>query len=169
MTSPFYFTFLPVLIAVKPLLYSTSILLFKFSLPSIPEPHFLSSCQGSLPTSCSPAMSPIKIVSLNANGLNNPTKQRAIFYHLRRAKADIYLLQETHATDNSAALWSQEWGEQITSNNGTQSSKGVMILYDRNLTFKIACKWQDDDGRLLCVGLDIGGTMYSIANIYAPT
>lgn len=53
--------------------------------------------------------------------------------------------------------------------NRTQSSRGVLIMYNRNVSFSTAKRLQDDQGRLLAVDLDIAGTIYSIISIYAPT
>lgn len=114
-------------------------------------------------------MANIKVISLNVNGLNIDAKRRIIFDHLRKLKADLYLLQETHASDNSVRLWSQEWGGKILANNGTQSSKGVMILFDRSLSFKILNQWHDEEGRILGLDLELAGVVYSLINIYAPT
>ena len=38
----------------------------------------------------------VKIISLNVNGLGNPMKCSKVFAKLRRAKASVVFLQETH-------------------------------------------------------------------------
>lgn len=102
----------------------------------------------------------IKLISLNVNGINILTKRHVIFDHPRKPQADVCLLQETHATDNTAKLWAREWGGKLVANNGSQSSKGVMVLLARSSTFKITKQCQDDEGRLLCMDLEINGTTY---------
>lgn len=55
-------------------------------------------------------MESLKVVSMNVNGLNMNAKRRIIFDHLRQSKADIALLQETHATSTIENIWEKEWG-----------------------------------------------------------
>lgn len=69
-------------------------------------------------------MEGLKIVNLNVNGLNNANKRRIVFNHLQRTKADLFLLQETHATENTIKMWTQEWVGPIIANNGLQNSRG---------------------------------------------
>lgn len=53
---------------------------------------------------------PIKMVSLNVNGLKVPNKRRAIFGKLRDLEMDLCLLQETHSSVNDELVWKSEWG-----------------------------------------------------------
>lgn len=55
-------------------------------------------------------MESLKVVSMNVNGFNMGAKRRIIFDHLRQSKADIALLQETHATSTIEKMWEKEWG-----------------------------------------------------------
>lgn len=53
--------------------------------------------------------------------------------------------------------------------NGTKSSRGVLAMFDRNLSFTTSARHQDDQGRLLALDVIIAGATYSIISIYAPT
>lgn len=44
----------------------------------------------------------VKILSLNVNGLNNPIKRQKVMSKLRKEKAQIIYLQETHLTDQES-------------------------------------------------------------------
>lgn len=114
-------------------------------------------------------MEDLKIVSMNVNGLNLDAKRRSIFDHLRKEKADIALLQETHATSNSDKMWEKEWGGSAFFNNGSRSSRGVAILLNRNLSHKISKTNADSEGRILCLDIEIDGIIYTTASLYAPT
>lgn len=114
-------------------------------------------------------MDNLKIVSINVNGLNIPSKRRVIFDILRRSGAAFCLLQETHGTDISNHLWQKEWGGSAYFSNGTQSSRGVAILVSRkmsNLSPKIST---DDNGRIICMDVEIEHTTYTLGSFYAPT
>lgn len=109
------------------------------------------------------------MISLNVNGLNDRTKRHAVFTRIRESKADICLLQETHATDKTINLWSTEWEGPMMASNGTQGSRGVIIMCDRNLSFTTTKRLQDESGRILALDLHIANTTYSIISLYAPT
>lgn len=114
-------------------------------------------------------MHKLKVVSLNVNGLNSPPKRQIIFDYLRKTGADFYLLQETHATDATSRIWAQEWGGTIIANNGSQSSKGVMVMARRHLALQPIVCHQDNDGRILAMDVKVDEIIYTIINVYAPT
>lgn len=114
-------------------------------------------------------MEGISAVSLNVNGLNVPSKRRILFDHIRRSKADVALIQETHATGETEGLWRREWGGPAYFNNGSQSSKGVAILVSRDLCYDFVSQKSDEDGRILCVDLKIKDTIFTVCSVYAPT
>lgn len=109
------------------------------------------------------------MISLNVNGLNSPTKRRIVFDHLRKAKADICLVQETHSTPATEKIWKREWGGQGFFAHGSQSSRGVAVLTGRNLAFEVVKGRQDDEGRCMIVDLKLDGVVYTVGSIYAPT
>lgn len=114
-------------------------------------------------------MEGVRVVSMNVNGLNIPSKRHIIFDHIRRSKADVILLQETHATLASEKLWRSEWGGPAFFCNGSQSSRGVAILVIRDLAFHVVDQKEDENGRILCMDLQIKGTVYTFCSLYAPT
>ena len=54
----------------------------------------------------------LRIASLNVRGLRDNTKRREVFNWLRKKNFQIYMLQETHCTENTNDLWRTEWGYQ---------------------------------------------------------
>lgn len=83
-----------------------------------------------------------KVISMNVNGLNNPTKICAVFDYLRKAKADFYLLQETHSSPDTEKIWRQEWSAPAYFCNGNKSSRGVAILVIRDLVSRDPLSFQ---------------------------
>lgn len=110
-----------------------------------------------------------KFVSLNANGLRQPSKRRALFKELRTQNADLYLLQETHSTTADQKIRAAEWGGKVFFSHGRSNSKGVAVLLNRNLDVPVTVLHSDDNGRLLIIQLAIQGELIAIANLYAPT
>lgn len=66
-------------------------------------------------------------------------------------------------------MWEQEWGGPAYFSNGSSSSRGVAILMSRNLQVKILNTKTDQERRLLCMDIEIGGILYTLGSLYAPT
>lgn len=94
-------------------------------------------------------MSRIKILSLNTNGIANTIKRRVIFGNFRSQKAKFYLLQETHSTPESGFLWASEWGGRIFHSHGASNSRGVAIMLDRDVDYKMGSVVRDTEGRFV--------------------
>ena len=70
----------------------------------------------------------LKLLSLNVRGLGNFRKRRATFTWLRKQKADLIFLQETHTTKNCESQWKKEWGSSIMFSHGSTNARGVAVL-----------------------------------------
>lgn len=115
------------------------------------------------------AMEGIKLATLNVNGINIPSKRRAIFSSLREHNLDFYCIQETHSTDATINLWQSEWGGKIYSSSGLQNARGVAVLVKRALKHKIVKQARDTKGRILLLDVEILDTVYTVGSVYAPT
>ena len=112
----------------------------------------------------------VKLVSINARGLQDTLKRRSIFNYYR-ARANIICIQETHATENDEKIWEAEWGAKIVFSNGTAAARGVCILFDKTVPYRISRISNDTDGRILICELehlDDPSKRFSLATIYAP-
>ena len=78
-----------------------------------------------------------KIISLNARGIRDLNKRKAIFSWLQKQKADIAFLQETYSTPDVVEKWKFQWPGKIFYSHGTNHSKGVMILVSDRLQFEL--------------------------------
>ena len=110
----------------------------------------------------------LKVLSFNCNGLQDNAKRRQIFHYLKRKKADIVLLQESHCTKKEENIWKTEWGGRGFFSNGTSNSKGVCTLFKNNFDFKLHNVKKDEEGRVLCLDIEIDETRFVLCNIYAP-
>ena len=66
----------------------------------------------------------LKVASLNVRGLGNKEKRRETFNWLRSKRFSIYLLQETHCTNNFMQQWTSEWGYQALFSCCTSNKAG---------------------------------------------
>ena len=112
----------------------------------------------------------IDVFYLNCNGLNDKLKRNAVFSRLKRSAKGLYLLQETHSTMESERLWRNEWGsDSVYFSHGKSNSKGVAILISKDYEAKIINMQRDSEGRILVIDVERHGSIYTIANYYAPT
>lgn len=74
-------------------------------------------------------MDTLNVISLNAKGLNTPEKRRMLLQDMRRLKADVILLQETHFKNNTIPILKNKYFPiAYHSTNSQAKSRGVSIL-----------------------------------------
>ena len=110
----------------------------------------------------------LKIISLNARGLNKTTKRRQIFRWLHQQKSDVIFLQETYSSPKTINLWEAEWGGKIFASHGSTHSRGVMILFKPRLDVTIDKIIPDKNGRYILAETLVDGSKLVFLNIYAP-
>ena len=87
---------------------------------------------------------------------------------LRAKKFSIYLLQETHSTENTTPVWSAEWGLTSLFTSYSSSSGGVAILFNNNFTFQLQRSFLDNTGRFVICDIKTNEKLITLATIYAP-
>ena len=110
----------------------------------------------------------IKISSTNCRGLGDYKKRKDVFNYLRNKKHGIYCLQDTHFTKNMEPYIKAEWGGEVIFNSHTSNSRGVCILFNYNIEYKVIRSNTDQDGNLLILDLEVEGKHFSLVNIYGP-
>ena len=114
-------------------------------------------------------MDKLSLVSLNINGLKNDKKRKALFTLLRSNNYDIIFLQETHChLKQEQKRWSLEWDGQSIWCLGCYKSKGVTVLFNRNVSFDFENVEIDINGRYIIFDLVMSDSKYRLMNIYAP-
>ena len=61
-----------------------------------------------------------------------------------------------------------EWGGEIIFNSHTSNSRGVCILFNNNIEYKVLRTRTDQEGNLLILDLEVEGQHISLVNIYGP-
>lgn len=75
------------------------------------------------------------ICSVNARGLLNDVKRKAIFLYAKSLNTDFCFIQESHANSSDFKFWKSQWGDELFSSFGSNFS-AVVVYTDRNpLTF----------------------------------
>ena len=109
-----------------------------------------------------------KICSLNVRGLGERLKRREPFNWLRAKKFCIYLLQETHCSENTTATWSSEWGYETLFSCCSGASGGVAIFFNNNFAFQLQRSYSDPKGRFIICDIKTNERLFTLATIYAP-
>lgn len=110
----------------------------------------------------------LTILSLNVRGLNVNIKRVKCQELMRRANADIVLIQESHLKQGDVQRMQNKQYMVVSSSSSGSSSKGVMIMFKRNLPMKIEGTSNDKSGRVAYVCTSIYGTKVAFISVYAP-
>ena len=111
-------------------------------------------------------MSNIKIVSLNANGLNADLRRTRVLTWARCQKIDILLLQETHTVSTEEYKWYRDWEGDVFFSHGTTNSRGVAILISQKLKYDLVNKDKDSEGRMCLIEISVNDQILTLCNIY---
>jgi len=67
-----------------------------------------------------------KIVSLNVQGIRDPTKRRGIFTYLKDQKASFSFLQETYCESSDENVWRNKWEGEVFFSHGSKHKQRCM-------------------------------------------
>ena len=83
-------------------------------------------------------------------------------------KGKIIFLQETHSTNKCEQIWQNEWGGRIYFAHGSSEARGVCIMFDNSIDFKVLNTIADTEGRYLILDVTLDSKRITLANIYGP-
>ena len=110
----------------------------------------------------------VNISSSNVRGLHDPQKRKDVFHYLRGKNIQICCLQETHFTESLEPYIQAEWGGNVVFNSYTSNSKGVCILFNNNLEYKIVNTRKDAEGNFILLDLITEDKKLTLVTIYGP-
>ena len=110
------------------------------------------------------------VLSLNTAGIGDSFKRRKGFNYLKKSCSSkgIVLLQETHSTARSEAVWTSQWGCGKDAVHPTSNSKGVLIAFRESINYRIRVAQCDANGRYIILDLEIDNCPFILINYYAP-
>ena len=98
-----------------------------------------------------PTGSYLSIITLNVDGLNEPTKRQRQADWIQKQDPYIYCLQETHhKTRDTYRLKVKSW-KKILHVNRDQKKAGVVILLSGKIDFKINTVKRDKEGHYIMI------------------
>lgn len=106
--------------------------------------------------------------SWNVKGINHPVKRSKVLSHLKSLAADIIFLQETHLKLDSKDKLKCRWIENIYQSNFSVKARGVAILIQKGVPFKLKTLKTDKEGRYIILSGEMHSFPITLVNVYAP-
>lgn len=113
-------------------------------------------------------MAELKILSYNVQGLGGISKRTDVLDFLKSTNFDIFCLQETHFTDTMEKSILNMWNGECLFNNYRSNSRGVAILFGKNIEYKVHNKITDNEGNFIVADITAQNQRFTLANIYGP-
>jgi len=107
----------------------------------------------------------LSLFFLNARGLKNNIKRKALFLFSKRHKVDFCFFQESHSTSKDVKFWRSQWGNDIWLSHGSEHSAGVGIMR-YNFNGNILETSIDPSGHFLLMVVVINHFILIIVNVY---
>lgn len=107
----------------------------------------------------------VSIFSVNARGIRNQLKRKALFLYCLNKNADFYFIQETHAIETDVSFWRNQWGRQIWFSFGNNKSAGVAILQGQ-FKGKVIKQAADTEGHWIMLLIEVDQSHFLIINTY---
>lgn len=114
-------------------------------------------------------MTNLRILSCNAQGLQGSEKRIDVFEYIKNKIYDIYCLQDTHFVDDKKADIINQWGNSKSIfSNFKSNSRGVAILFSKEIDLQIHRKIVDDNGNFIIVDMTVYNQRLTLVNLYGP-
>ena len=97
-------------------------------------------------------------------------KRRDLFQYIRKKNYNIACLQDVHIDNKMHSYVKAEWGYNIvlSSKEGTNASRGVMILINNNFSCDIGNILTDTEGNFVIMELKLLEEKITLASTYGP-
>lgn len=114
-------------------------------------------------------MDKFEILTVNARGLNSDEKRTKLYAWLHDIQTDIIFVQETHYIEKDVLKYDARWlGKSYHCFSDSKFSRGVSILFKKELDVELIEKHGSIDGRRLFLKVKINGIELTLVNVYAP-
>ena len=108
------------------------------------------------------------IGSLNARGLGQVEKRNDVFTWLKAKKLSIYCVLDFHCKSSLYNQYSKEWGSECVFSEGTGDSRGIAVMFSKDLEYKILHKDIDTEGNYIILDLQVFDHRFTLVAVYGP-
>ena len=113
-------------------------------------------------------MTEINILSVNTQGLQSIQKRHDVFNYLKSKQHHIYCLQDVHFVKSMENIIHTEWQYDCLFSFGKSNSRGVAILFSKDLDFTIHNHISDPLGNYIIVDITLDNNRLTLISLYAP-
>ena len=110
--------------------------------------------------------SDLQFTSWNVRGLNKIVILKQVMDRLRRLKAQIIFLQETHLASEDVMGVRRRWPGQVFSASGSSNSSGVITLIHKAVPFNLIRVTEDRFGRYIIIECELLSVRVNLVNVY---
>ncbi len=112
--------------------------------------------------------SDLTIVSINVRGLSNRNKRIDVLNYIKKFDFSICCLQDFHCIEKDVHKYEIEWGNEVMFSCHTGNSRGVAILFNRKLEYKIHDTYKDLEGNIIIIDIEVYEHRFTLCTLYGP-
>ena len=105
---------------------------------------------------------------MNVRGLAGEEKRKDVFHWLKQKNYQIYCLQDVHVSSKNKRAFIRDWDGEVYLSSVSSDSRGVAILFNGKLDYKVSSEEKDVSGNFLMLDIELGKTNLLLAVIYGP-
>lgn len=113
-------------------------------------------------------MAALTFLTWNVRGVRDPIKRSAVFGLLKRQRADVVVLVETHAEGSVPRALKLPWLGWAYHSMYTSHSRGVSIFIAKHTQFELHDSVSDPQGRYVFFKAKLHGEMILLLAFYVP-
>ena len=110
----------------------------------------------------------IAISSMNVRELTDTVKGKDVFNWLKDKRYSIYCLQDIHVGEKKFKCFKEDWGVEVITSVNSSESRGIEILFAKNLDYEIVDVEEIERGNALVVQLHTGELKFHLCVLYGP-
>lgn len=107
----------------------------------------------------------LSFLSVNARGLKDNVKRKALFLYAKNYKTSFCFFQESHSSKEDTNFWRTQWGSDLWLAHGSSHSAGVAILKN-DFTGNVVDTENDPLGHFCFLIISFEGNTIIAINIY---
>ena len=108
------------------------------------------------------------MISFNCNSIGKQPKRRQVLRFLNKYNPDILILCDTRFAPDLENTVKEEWGGPSYFSSLNSQSRGIAILFKKNLPIKICDHFSDKNGNLLGILFEYESKIILLHGVYGP-
>lgn len=107
----------------------------------------------------------LSVLSLNARGLRQICKRKALFLFAKKFRTDFCFFQESHSLSSDVNFWKSQWGNDAWFSHGSERSAGV-ATFKNVFSGTVLHSENDSLGHYTCLVVESDHCVFITVNVY---